>query len=105
MSRGNKFRCSATTPDPGIPCFFIVVRAPAHLGSEMLAMQGLSCSDLTPEVVASESTLADLSGNSFSAPVIMACLLTMLTALPLDTESESEELAGIRTMFQMGRFS
>ena len=77
----------------------------ASPGSEMLAMQGLSCSDLKPDVVASESTLADLSGNSFSAPVIMACLLTMLTVLPLDTESESEELMGIRNMFQMSRFS
>ena len=73
-------------------------------GREMRLFQGLNVRNLSPPCVSGENLLADLAGNSFSAPVVSAGLMSLLLTIPCDSESETEELRAINNVFQMARF-
>lgn len=70
----------------------------------MCLFQGINVSKLSPPCNAPEHLLADLAGNSFSAPAVSAGLLALLLVVSCDSESEAEELKGINECFQMGKF-
>ncbi|CAK8995068.1 unnamed protein product [Durusdinium trenchii] len=72
------------------------------LGTELMALQGLPMTEFPENILTtlSQKQCADLAGNMFAVPCVMAVVMSALSTLRFETYSEEEELDAVASSMQ-----
>ncbi|CAK9066604.1 unnamed protein product [Durusdinium trenchii] len=79
-----------------------VERGRLLLGIEMMSLQGLPAGQFKCNILEtlSQKQCADMAGDMFATPCIMAVVISILTAIRFETESEAEEIQHVSRSMQ-----